>query len=694
MKRILLFAIGIIAFMLNANAETYTHTFKTGELTTAGGNVTLSGFEWTASAANVIDWNAEKGIQIGKKAEACKNFSLKTSAFAGFTIKSVAVYSSIASSGDAKLTIQAGSAISQQFSITGTNSAYRLDCNEKGNITISWSATQRAYYVNKIEVVYEMPADMVDVEEPVFKTPTDSIYADKVQVAAETEDQNLVLYYTIDGTDPSYEDYNSDPRVGTTKCSKYWVLYENLTNSNTVNTIRAMAVKVDGESIYKSDIVEAKYIVSTTKPFVPAATVDNSAKYAFVAGNDSIADALVPGRDSGYLNGRKTAKHDKFIEAPEYDAFTFTATAGGYTIQDASGRYMYNDGASSEFSFSAEKPAAGAVWSVAMKSGKAEIKNGNGTIYYVASEDKFGCYANAESGMELPVMYMLREYPEATFSPENNSHVKGLQEIVITCAEGIGVSDGFTLKAVGNQDKNGKYEVDATYRCEQVDKNTLKFTIDTPLKSYNNINIDIVITGDILLNPEGMNYPLPIKGRYIRSICSYTHKGDAPAAEITAVSPADGSKVETLKYILFTFSNITGKSEDWEKSVRLHREGSDELIPVEFSNYQEDSDTPIEDEMQCALAVTEPVTANGVYLLEIEDGYFEDRNGNPVKGMTLKYIVENDGSGIEETVTEGETSWVVYDITGIKVLDTTDASALGSLNKGIYIINGKKRIVL
>ena len=48
---------------------------------------------------------------------------------------------------------------------------------------------------------------------------------------------------------------------------------------------------------------------------------------------------------------------------------------------------------------------------------------------------------------------------------------------------------------------------------------------------------------------------------------------------------------------------------------------------------------PIEDEMQCALAVTEPVTANGVYLLEIEDGYFEDRNGNPVKGMTLNYIV-------------------------------------------------------
>ncbi len=688
MKRFLLSIIAILAFAIGINAETYTHTFQKDELTTKGGNVTLSGIEWTASSANSIGWNNEKGIQFGSKSAVCANFSLTTSAFKDYTIKSVTVHSCIASSGDAKVTIQAGKSTSGQYTLTTSSTECKFECKEQGDITISWKATDRAYYAKKIEIEYELPAGMVDVEEPAFKT-VQGVYENEVFVVAETSVASDTLYYTIDGTIPSFEEYHSEPRVGTTKRSGYPVLNETLKSSA---TIKAIAIRVDGESVYKSDVVEARYIVSETKPYIPAKEIATGKKYAFVA-KDSVADFLF-GATEGHMQSRKiSGKYNKYIETVAYSGFTFTSTNGGYTIQDAEERYMYlanNDG---KVSFATEKPATGAVWSVAIdNNGRATIKNGNSTLYYVADEDIFGCYATANSNMELPSLYMQREYPKAVITPEHNSTVKGLQEIVITCEEGIAVSDNFKLKAVGLAKKEGGYEIDKTYKCQKVDNNTLKFTIDTPIATEDNVTLEIVFEGNIFLNPSEIEYSLPSISRYGNVICTYTHTGDAAPAEILSVSPANGSKVEALKYILFTFNKIVNQSEDGAKTAKLYREGSSELIAIEVTSFKDGSDSDHVKQEQKAIKVPEPVIKNGTYILEIADGFFEDRNGKAVKGMTLKYIVENE-TDVEDTIADGETGWVVYNITGVKVMDTVNAADLNTLPKGIYIINGKKAIV-
>ena len=51
------------------------------------------------------------------------------------------------------------------------------------------------------------------------------------------------------------------------------------------------------------------------------------------------------------------------------------------------------------------------------------------------------------------------------------------------------------------------------------------------------------------------------------------------------------------------------------------------------------------------------------------------------------------GAGIEDIIAGEETSWTVYNMTGVKVLDTENAEDLNNLPKGIYIINGNKVIV-
>ena len=80
--------------------------------------------------------------------------------------------------------------------------------------------------------------------------------------------------------------------------------------------------------------------------------------------------------------------------------------------------------------------------------------------------------------------------------------------------------------------------------------------------------------------------------------------------------------------------------------------------------------------------VTEPVTANGTYILEIPDGYFVDKNGKEIKGTTLKYTVKNDGTGIDGITIDADNA--AYDLMGRKVEKAT---------RGIYIVNGKKTII-
>ena len=167
------------------------------------------------------------------------------------------------------------------------------------------------------------------------------------------------------------------------------------------------------------------------------------------------------------------------------------------------------------------------------------------------------------------------------------------------------------------------------------------------------------------------------------------YMGDAPAATIDNIDPADGSVIESLTSIVFSFSYYMNASDDETKQPRLYLEGTTELIPVEYTTKPEDG---VKTMTQGAIKATTPVTANGTYILEVPTGYFIDANNNEIEGVTLKYVVKNDTS-LEDIVTDAESNWTVYDITGRKVLETADYNKVKALTKGIYIINGKKAIV-
>lgn len=683
MKRILLTTVCLVAMILASNAETYTHTFKNGELTTEGGTVILSDIEWNATSSTDIDWNAQKGIQIGSKATANPTYTLSTSSFAGCKIKSVTVNSSIAASGNAKLTISVGDMTSEEYTLKTSDAAYTFDSEgTTGDIKIRWTATQRAYYVKSITIEYTPDASTVIVPTPEFKTPA-VVYADKVEnVTVETTDQSAVIYYTTDGTDPSYEDYVNDQ--GTTKCSKYYVMYFKLTETT---TIKAIAVKVDGDAVFKSAVAEQTYIVSRTMPYVPATGIASGNKYAIVA-SDSAATYFYEDKAYGYLPTKTaTDVNGKYIETVECAGFTFTAAEDGYTIQDELGRYVYHTGTNTSFNYAAEKPANGAVWSVTIDNeGNATIACDGYTVYYSTKFETYGCYPADKVTEEhvLPKLYMQREYPTYIVSPAEGSTFDRLETITVTCENGIAATSDLKITADG---------FTTAFTVKQTDSKTLTFTAAEPLTTYNNRDLSIYISaGDIILNPGAMDMSIPVPTKYgVRTMVKYVLTGNAPAATIDEVSPANGSTVEELSYFVFTFSYYAGHSDDANLQPRLYAEGKDWTYALEKTTVKSDGSNI--GMQQAALKTTAPLIGNGTYILEIPDGYFCDGNGREIKGITLRYTVKNDSgetAGIEDIIAESKNGLTVYTTTGVKVAETTDSSIIDALPSGIYIINGKK----
>lgn len=117
-------------------------------------------------------------------------------------------------------------------------------------------------------------------------------------------------------------------------------------------------------------------------------------------GAEFYANAHAEGTNYGYLK----ADSEGFID----NAFTFTAVrGGGFTIQQADGRYLYLTGSYNSFNVSKELPAEGAVWNAYVNDdGTHSIVNVDKlkTIYYSSGYNNYAAYARQSDKDFLPVL--------------------------------------------------------------------------------------------------------------------------------------------------------------------------------------------------------------------------------------------------------------------------------------------------
>ena len=120
------------------------------------------------------------------------------------------------------------------------------------------------------------------------------------------------------------------------------------------------------------------------------------------------------GSSYGYLYSVEAKGTYPDLTSTAANAFTFKKVDGGFTIQDASGKYYYMTGTYTSCNVAAEKPADGAVWTVE--------QTGDQEFYIVnASNDKWmqfstgyssaGVYDAPQSGGLLPCLIEMGEPP-------------------------------------------------------------------------------------------------------------------------------------------------------------------------------------------------------------------------------------------------------------------------------------------
>lgn len=208
-------------------------------------------------------------------------------------------------------------------------------------------------------------------------------------------------------------------------------------------TITATLAETDE---FTAATAEFTLYVSTLSDYMKTTAVESGKTYILAADNEGtavIAQTVAANSRYDYLPVNEAAPADLMGATDLLNGFTLTETEGGYTIQDAYGRYLYMDETHTSFNVSADRQD-GDTWTVEPQAdGTVKITNvlREKFIQYSTEHESYGAYTD-EQGIK-PSLYVknsieVNEDGYATAYSDNAVILpEGLQAAIVT-----GVADG------------------------------------------------------------------------------------------------------------------------------------------------------------------------------------------------------------------------------------------------------------
>lgn len=222
---------------VNVMADTYTYTFKKGDLTTTTPeDYTFNGVKWNVTGKLYqATYTSNKGILITKKNNQT-NLTFSTSDIPG-TITSVIVKGCTGGKNPITISVKVGDSDwgSQNF-VNTTVSPCTFNNNGVGKISVNIQNTEtgKSYYLNSLEIKYTTE----NVISAPTITPTSQEFSEPF-TATISPVEGATIYYTIDG---------SDPRTSTTRLE----YTKGVEIPAATTTLKACAVKGEATSLVSS----------------------------------------------------------------------------------------------------------------------------------------------------------------------------------------------------------------------------------------------------------------------------------------------------------------------------------------------------------------------------------------------------------------------------------------------------------
>lgn len=340
------------------------------------------------------------------------------------------------------------------------------------------------------------------------------------------------------------------------------------------------------------------------------------------------------------------------------------------------------------------------------------MTTGNAVMLSVSVKDADGLVVQGNTGFESNSYFMWSyatpfNAPDLIVTPNSEEMQQTLKEFTVTveggqpiglayaAMEGIVVWDMFqstvatgTVELVIPEDKQADYEMGAYDPVEA------KITLDQEITTAGRYSLHIPANYFLLgtLQTAVMNKDTNIR---------YFVEGVATPLVPTEVVPADKSMVSRLETVTLTVDcdlvTLLAIGEEADKFITVTNKDTNEEVDIVATVDDLDWDNWT-NMNQVVIRFSEPITAEGTYVLTIAPELFADDQWDPMFGtgsanaeLTYEFMV--DGSDAVATVGVDEGKVTVYDLNGVKVLDNADRDALKTLRKGIYIVNGKKVVV-
>ena len=277
--------------------------------------------------------------------------------------------------------------------------------------------------------------------------------------------------------------------------------------------------------------------------------------------------------------------------------------------------------------------------------------------------------------------------PAFTVEPASESVVEKIDVITFSYSGAINLSYAISdkIKIMTNGSCTLLYELgfDDVKRPEGYEgTDKLCIVLDNPITEVGNYTIDV---------PSGFfNLGEQFEGGSSRAATIYYEIKAQSTDDVTVtLDPAPGTVTEIPEKIIVTLTEAQSAGANGINPTLTDEKGNSYGIDLQI--YWDGEWNQLE--MNLANGA---ITADGTYTLTIPAGAltWDDNSDNVNKeDIVFTYIIGT-GTGIDNIVANAGGKVDVYTINGVSVLRNADAAAVKALKKGLYIINGKKVVIM
>lgn len=277
--------------------------------------------------------------------------------------------------------------------------------------------------------------------------------------------------------------------------------------------------------------------------------------------------------------------------------------------------------------------------------------------------------------------------PAFTVEPASESVVEKIDVITFSYSDAINLSYAISdkIKIITNGGRTLLYELgfDDVKRPEGYEgTDKLCIVLDKPITEVGNYTIDV---------PSGFfNLGEQFEGGSSRAATIYYEIKAQSTDDVTVtLDPAPGTVTEIPEKIIVTLTEAQSAGANGINPTLTDEKGNSYGIDLQI--YWDGEWNQLE--MNLANGA---ITADGTYTLTIPAGAltWDDNSDNVNKeDIVFTYIIGT-STGIDNIVANAGGKVDVYTINGVSVLRNADAAAVKALKKGLYIINGKKVVIM